>query len=324
MSINEQEFPIVLILHGGAKPIADEKKEAHREGCRHALEAGWKVLSSGGPAVEATVAAIKVLEDDPTFNAGYGATLNPDGVVRLDAGLMEGRTQNAGAVACVEGIRHPITITQALLEEKEVLLVADFARKFALEHSVGSPCNRYELVTREAMSSWQRMLEEQNQGRSGGSGKSSDTVGCVARDRTGSFASGVSTGGIGEHRPGRVGDSALVGAGFFADDAVGGAVLTGEGEALIRLCIAREVTKRMEQGADPETAMRTALEEMLKRTDGKAGGIAINNEGRIGWWHTDENMAVAYRTETMSEPAVYTHKKEEGRPPAHQGVNNGG
>jgi len=188
--------PLAIIVHGGAKEIAPEKAQANRDGCRRAAEAGWAVLSGGGSAVEAVVAAMRVLEADPTFNAGIGATPNPDGVVRLDAGIMEGEGLQAGALACLEGVRHPITVARRRLERPEVLLVAEHARSFAAEACPAELCDNEELKPEAAQD-----------------GK--DTVGAVALDARGLVAAGTSTGGLGDSLVGRVGDSPQVGAGFY-------------------------------------------------------------------------------------------------------------
>jgi beta-aspartyl-peptidase (threonine type) len=287
--------PIAIIVHGGAKEIPPEKAEANRAGCRLAAEAGWAVLESGGRATDAVVAAIRVLEADPTFNAGVGATPNPDGVVRLDAGLMEGEGLNAGAVACVEGVRHPITVARRLLERPEVLLVADYARDYAREACPAELCENDDLKPETAQG-----------------GK--DTVGAVALDARGLVAAGTSTGGLGNSLLGRVGDSPLVGAGFYADDALGGSSCTGEGETILRLAMARTVLGRLEVDHDPGKAIQHELDRLAKRTSGAAGVIVLTPEGHVDWGHNEPNMAVAYQTSQMAAPVAFVQKDEEQRP----------
>jgi beta-aspartyl-peptidase (threonine type) len=285
--------PIAIIVHGGAKEIPPEKAEANRAGCRLAAEAGWAVLEAGGHATDAVVAAVRVLEADPTFNAGVGATPNPDGVVRLDAGMMEGHGLNAGAIACVEGVRHPITVARRLLERPEVLLVAHHARSYAADACPSELCENDDLKPESA----------QREGK--------DTVGAVALDLHGLVAAGTSTGGLGTSLLGRVGDSPQVGAGFYADNAQGGSSCTGEGESILRMAMARTVLGRLEMTQDPDKAIQHELDRLAKRTSGAAGVIVLTPDGQVGWGHNEPNMAVAYRTASMDAPVAFTHKDEE-------------
>jgi beta-aspartyl-peptidase (threonine type) len=284
-----------IIVHGGAKKIPPEKAQASRDGCRQAADAGWAVLAAGGDAADAVVAAVRVLEADPTFNAGVGATPNPDGVVRLDAGMMEGKGLNAGAVACVEGVRHPITVARRLLERPEVLLVADHARRYAADACPSELCDPADLIP----------------GRAAEGQPAKDTVGAVALDGKGTLAAGTSTGGLGDSLPGRVGDSPQVGAGFYADDALGACSLTGEGETVLRMALARVVLDLLENGLEPDDAVQTALDRLHARVQGMAGIILLTPDGRIGWGHNEPDMAVAYRTADMPAPAAFTNKQQE-------------
>lgn len=283
-----------LVLHGGAKEIVPVKEEPNRAGCRAAAKAGAAVLAGGGSAVEAVEAAIRVLEEDPTFNAGFGADLNADGAVELDAGIMDGGSFDVGAVAGVAGVRHPISVARALLAEPPVLLVAEGARRFAASRSA-------ELCAPEALIS-----EEQAQGFAGAN---HDTVGCVARDAHGRIAAGTSTGGLTGTLPGRVGDSPMPGCGFYADDAVGGVSLSGTGEDIARMMLAARIMRGLED-QEPTDAVRASLRQ-LERIDGEAGAIAIDAAGRIGWAHNSPHFAVAMVTAGMTEPRVFLRKDEE-------------
>lgn len=249
-------FEPSLIVHGGAWPIPDEAVEDCRAGCRAALQAGWHILTRGGSAVEAVEAAIVVLEDHPVFDAGVGSHLNLDGVVELDAILMDGTSLQAGAVAAVRRVRNPIRLARRILEAgQHILLVAEGAERFAADH--GFPlCSPDELIVPRERAAWARCqaagghqaafhayapvgacsrtpLQCPEPSREGG------TVGAVARDRAGNIAAGTSTGGTCCKHPGRVGDSPLIGCGCYADSAVGGASATGWGEAIMRLVLAK-------------------------------------------------------------------------------------
>jgi beta-aspartyl-peptidase (threonine type) len=297
-----------IIVHGGARPISPEKAEANRRGCLAALRAGWSVLEAGGGALDVVEAAIRTLEADPLFNAGFGSTLNPDGVVRMDAGLMEGRTLEAGAVAVIEGVRHPISVAREVLEAPEVLIVAEHARRFAEEHGA-ELCDREDMISDEQRRKW-----EEQHAKDAQLVGTNDTVGCVALDAEGNLAAGASTGGTGDKTPGRVGDSPLVGCGFYAENGVGGCSLTGEGETILRLALARTALDFLRSGDAPEPAAQRAMDLLMERTEGKGGIILLDEEGRPGWAHNEDNMAVAYRTSAMSAPRAFVHKDEERRP----------
>jgi L-asparaginase / beta-aspartyl-peptidase len=263
-----------IILHGGAKEIAPEEQEAHREGVRAALTAGIAVLQRGGTAVEAVEAAIRVLEDNPTFNAGHGSALNSEGRIEMDAGLMEGAGLQVGAVAALRCVRHPISIARQLLSEAPVLLVGDEARHFAAEKGA-ELCDEADL-------------RPSRPPRRAAAAR--DTVGCVALDMTGHLAAGTSTGGLDGQAPGRVGDSPLPGCGLYADDTVGGVSLSGDGEAIIRVIAASRIVQGM-AAEHPQRAVEAGI-AALQRVDGEAGAIAIDRRGRFGWAHNTPHFAV--------------------------------
>lgn len=295
-----------IIVHGGCKTIPDEEREAHRRGCVAAVQAGWEVLDRGGAAVDAVEAAIRVLEADPTFNAGFGSTLNPDGMVRMDAGLMEGAEFKSGAVACVEGVRNPISVARRLVEEPPILVVADYARRYAEEQGL-ELCAPEEMISEKQLQSWQEKQKSPEP-----VGPTHDTVGCVAMDVHGNIAAGASTGGTGDKRPGRVGDSPIPGCGFYADRMAGGCSMTGEGEAVIQAGVARTVVDQLRHGALPDEAAWRALQALQGRVQGEAGAILIDRTGRTGWAHNGSDMAVGYFSYEMDQPAAFTHKREEG------------
>ncbi len=147
-----------IIVHGGAKTISDDKAKANTAGCLAAVEAGWTVLTSGGSAKDAVEVAIRVLEDNPTFNASIGATLNSEGEVLLDAAMMEGTTLHWGAVAAVQGVRHPISVARKILEDKPLLLVGRGAERFAAEHG-DEMCTPTDLISEEQGQHWEEQAD---------------------------------------------------------------------------------------------------------------------------------------------------------------------
>jgi beta-aspartyl-peptidase (threonine type) len=273
-----------IIIHGGAGPISPKRREASRAGCLAAVSAGADVLRAGGSALDAAEAAIRVLEDDATFNAGFGSVLNALGEVELDASIMDGSTLAIGAVGAVQGLKNPIHAARLLLPESPVLLAGPAARRWAVEHGA-------EGVSPEAMIAPHRAKSV------------SDTVGAVALDAAGHLAAGLSTGGRPGKLPGRIGDVGLPGCGFFADDQVGAAVFSGEGEAIARRTLAAETMRRLEEGEGPQAALATAISR-LGRIRGAAGGIALSRSGEFGCVHNTEAFAVGLASDQLAPAAV--------------------
>jgi beta-aspartyl-peptidase (threonine type) len=286
-----------VAVHGGAKNIAEDEEEANRSGCLQALAAGRAVLERGGQAVDAVEAAVRVLEDDPTFNAGYGSVRNDTGEVEMDAALMDGSTLDLGAVGAIKGVRHPITVARLMLREPPVLLVAEGAYRFAVEHGAKS-CDPAALIRALAPGG-------QNGSRAAAG---HDTVGCVALDTSGNVAAGTSTGGIEGCPPGRVGDSPLPGCGFYADNDVGAVVFSGDGEQIARATLAAEVVRTLNT-APPKAAIDRALHR-LARVGGEAGGIVLDPQGRFAQAHNSSHFAVAWMTKGMREPRVSVRASE--------------
>ncbi|HYF89570.1 isoaspartyl peptidase/L-asparaginase family protein [Azospirillum sp.] len=281
-----------LILHGGAKDIAPEREEANRAGCLAALRIGQAILENGGTALDATEAVIRQLEDDPTFNAGRGSVRNADGVVETDAAMMDGRTLDVGGVAALMGVRHPVSVARRMLREAPTLLAGDGAHRFAKETGA-ELCDPADLIVDETAPT----------GECG-----HDTVGCVALDRFGDLAAGTSTGGLEGCRPGRVGDSPLPGCGLYADNAVGGAAFSGDGESIARAMMAARTMLAMEVDA-PQAALDHAV-AWFARVGGDGGGIALDRRGRVGWSHNSGGFAVAYAGSDLGGPHVHLHRNE--------------
>jgi beta-aspartyl-peptidase (threonine type) len=304
-----------LIIHGGAWSIPDEAVGDCRAGCRRALEVGWKILERGGSAMGAVEAAIVVLEDDPTFDAGVGSHLNRDGRVELDAMLMDGATLKAGAVAAVERVRNPIRLARRVLESCEhMMLVGAGAEQFAVEQ--GLPlCSPEELVIERERAAWSRCI--------GTAGHQSEfhlrhrhgTVGAVALDRQGGLVAGTSTGGTCCKRPGRVGDSPLVGCGCYADVEAGGVSCTGWGEAIMKIVMAKTAVDFLRRPAEflparlgeslpaesvAQDAARACVRVLAERAHGTGGLILLDRDGRPGVAFNTPRMAYAYMSADLS------------------------
>jgi len=301
--------PIAIIVHGGAWYIAPDEWEAHKAGCREAAIAGFGVLRRGGDALDAVETAIVTLEDDPTFDAGVGAHLNQRGVVQLDAGLMDGRSYQVGAVAAIERVKNPICVARRLLTSEHNMFVGPGAVAYA--QACGVPlCDPEDLVvTRER----RRWLEYKKRGEplseavfGGGADDVSPgrgTVGAVAIDRKGNLAAGTSTGGTPFKPDGRVGDSPLPGCGYYADNALAGVSVTGHGESIIRVQLARSAADFCAKLQAPAVA-EAAIRMLSDHVAGKGGLILIDHAGRVGCAYNTSEMARAYMLEGMSEPKV--------------------
>ena len=289
-----------LIVHGGAKPWDESEAQANRDGIRLAAEAGAKVLSSGGSALDAVETTVRTLEDLPVFNAGKGSAPNEIGEIEMCAGLMDGRDLSAGAVGALKHVRNPIAVARKLMTEKEVILVGDGALKFAKE-------NDFPLASHEELKA-----EEEKQLATEGL---HDTVGAVALDMGGNLAAGTSTGGLSGQKVGRVGDSPLPGGGLYADNHVGAVSFSGDGETIARLALASRVMASLEDGEGVEQAIVKSVAKLPGTGGAEAdgGGIGISNTGEIGWAHNSPMFVVALVTNAMGGPEVYLKKEEERR-----------
>ena len=251
-----------LIVHGGAGHVPVAERPERQAAVERALAAGWALIGSG--ALVAAVTAVRQLEDEPLLNAGIGACLNLEGDVELDAGVMEGAEMRAGGVGAVRDVRHPIELAVEVMRDgRHVLLVGDGASRFARSHGV-EMCDPSTFV-----------IDRERQ-QHGGEG---DTVGAVARDSEGHLAVAVSTGGVHNKWPGRVGDSPIPGAGIFADDRFGAVCGTGQGEAFMRLALTRLMVTELEHGMDPATVANGAVALLATAMHSAGGVIVIGREG---------------------------------------------
>lgn len=294
---------ISLIVHGGAWAIPDSEVEEHRAGCAAGLEAGWAVLQAGGSALEAVEAAVRVLEDAPIFDAGTGSVLNRDGVVEMDAAVMDGATLRSGAIAAVQRIKNPVSLARRVLESDVVLLVGSGAERFA--ESVNMPfCDPATLIVAREHARWQQLQQRAARTQDAFMGHPHDTVGAVALDSQGNIAAATSTGGTANKLPGRVGDSPLIGAGLYADNTTGGCSSTGWGESIIKVLLAKTATDAI-ANSHPMAAAQHAIRVLHTRVGGYGGVILLDGQGRPGVAFNTPRMAYAYRIE-HADPVVET------------------
>lgn len=283
----------VLIVHGGAGSVDEDRRAAHAEGCARAAEIGRAALEGGAGAIEAVLAACEALEDDPLFNAGRGACLTSDGTIELDASIMEGTHLGLGAVACLAPFPHPIRIADAVRRDAiHTLYAGEGAARFAREHGF-APAAPGALITDAARERLARFLAgAADRGWAGG------TVGAVAVDADGHVAAATSTGGTVGKRPGRVGDTPLAGAGTWADDESGACSATGIGEHIMRLGLARRACDLLHGGSADEAARR-AIEELERRVGGRGGLILVDRRGHVAFARNTDTMswAIARRGE---------------------------
>lgn len=301
----------VIQIHGGAWAIPDALKPPHAAGVKQAYEAALAVLQAGKAPLQAVLAALKVMEDDPTFDAGTGSFLNEDGEVELDAAVMEGVGLKAGAVASVGRFKNPCEIALAVMERTEhVLLIGGGAERFALAEGF-TPVEPRSLVhprEYEGYEAWVKagkpdarvFFDEEGKVGSGDGKAEHDkrgTVGVVigVRNAAGAYDlySGISTGGTRGKRVGRVGDAPLVGCGLYADNEGAAVCCTGWGEAFIRTAAAKSVADLVGRGAAPQEAVEAVLATILRRTEGRGGIIAIGPDGRTGAAFSTPDMGYA-------------------------------
>ena len=311
-----------IVLHGGAGAgivrghISPQDETAYRASLSAALDAGAKVLDAGGSSLDAVETTIKLLEDDPLFNAGRGAVFTADGKNELDAAIMDGATLNAGAVAGVTRTRHPISLARAVMEHSpHVMLVGAGADTFAARQGLEQVDPSFFFTER----SWQALVEKlQHDGlpippRPAGAPPPPEkpmssletqtkhefgTVGVVALDRKGNIAAGTSTGGILGKMWGRVGDSPIIGAGTYASNQSCAVSGTGKGEYFIRLNVAREVCDLVRFRAMPlQKATDEVIHTELAGMKGEGGVIAIAPDGQLAWSFNTAGMFRARQTE---------------------------
>ena len=283
-----------IAIHGGAGAVprhtlTAERERQYRDGLAAALDLGYATMEKGGSSLDAVSTAVRALEDNPLFNAGRGAALTRDGAAELDAAIMEGRQQRAGAVAAVRHVRNPIELARRVMEKsRHVLLVGAGAEEFAMEEGIALVPNVY-FRTEERRA----QLESERGGRpvSDLVPPSQGTVGAVALDAAGDLAAATSTGGMTNKRQGRVGDSPIIGAGTYAKNGVCAVSATGHGEFFIRTVAAHHICAAVEhRGLGLQEAVHELLHGSLRELGGSGGIIAIDRAGRIVTQFSTEGM----------------------------------
>src|SRR5438552_802154 len=283
---------IQLAVHGGAGTIerskmTPEKEQEYRTGLENALRAGREILQSGGSSPDAVEAAVRVLEDDPHFNAGKGSYFTSAGTIEMDAAIMDGKTLAAGAIAGIEHVRNPIVLARVVMEKsKHVMMIGAGAEQFAKRNGIEMADAKY-FFTQERWNALQKLKAAEKAGADGGKkfiisdADCHGTVGAVARDTQGNLAAATSTGGTTNKLPGRVGDSPVIGAGTYASNTTCAVSCTGDGEFFIRAAVAHQISALMElRGMSLAEAAARALADAQK-LGGTGGLIAVDENGNV-------------------------------------------
>jgi beta-aspartyl-peptidase (threonine type) len=292
-----------VVVHGGAGTSVAHDPAPYLAGCRAAAGAALTVLLRGGSALDAAQAATVVLEDDPWFNAGTGACLTAAGDVELDASCMDGTTLRAGAVACVKTLKNPNLVARRVCDDTpHVLLCGPGADLYARECGIPEHPNEL-LVTPRQRARWQELHAlARTQGADAARQGKIGTVGAVAVDAKGHVAACTSTGGTPYKRPGRVGDTPIIGAGTYADDHEAAASSTGLGEAILKVTMARAACASVRDGRSPRAAALEAVGLLRDRAHGDGGIIVAGPDGRLGWAWNTARMSRALARPSLQKP----------------------
>lgn len=296
-------IPFSIAIHGGAGTITRavmtaEKEAAYREALAEALATGHRILATGGSALDAVQAAVASLEDCPLFNAGRGSVFTHDGIIEMDASLMEGTQRRAGAVAAVKGVKNPVALARKVMDHSgHVMLIGAGAESFARNMDLPFMPESYFFTDFR----WQQLQFALEEGKvildhSENSEKKFGTVGAVARDQQGHLAAATSTGGMTNKRFGRVGDTPLIGCGTWADDRTCAVSCTGSGEYFIRTAVAHDIAARMQfAGASLAQACEQTVMQELAAIGGDGGVIAVNAQGEVQMVFNTEGMYRAFQ-----------------------------
>ncbi|MCW8400086.1 isoaspartyl peptidase/L-asparaginase [Legionella sp. PATHC038] len=293
---------IAIAVHGGASEnysFLQEHQKEFKLGLAKAVEMGYLVLDKGGSALDAVQEAVGILEDNPLFNAGKGSALNSRGEVEMDASIMSGQDLQAGAVSMVRTVKNPIRLARLVMEKTRHVFLSGYgaleiAKKYGLEledESYFITPNQYE--TYQNLNKIETMEEIQNK-------KMKGTVGAVALDVQGNLAAATSTGGISNCLPGRIGDSCVIGAGCYANNATCAVSGTGEGEYLIRGVVAHTISMMMEFDMPLQEACNHVIHERNKQLNGEMGVIALNRNGDFGISFNTEVMKRAWQSSSQA------------------------
>ena len=303
-----------IVIHGGAGTILkanmdDETEAAYRAKLEEALRAGHAVLTAGGPALDAVIAAIQVMEESELFNAGKGAVFTSEGTNELDASIMDGATRNSGAVAGVKRVKSPIALARVVMEKSpHVMMAGAGAETYAEANGLEMVDNSY-FYTERRYRALQRALEREAESTSSvpfdrsipmdlplsPNGDKFGTVGAVALDANGNIAAGTSTGGMNNKKFGRIGDAPIIGAGTYADNNTAGISATGHGEYFIRGVVAHDIASRIDYlGEDLVTAADAVIMDKLTELGGTGGIVALDRTGAIAMPFNTEGMYRGY------------------------------
>ena len=316
--------PIAIAVHGGAGTIERgqmgwEREAAIRTALETAVQKGHQILTDGGSSVDAVRAAVRVLEDAPEFNAGRGSVLTSQGTVEMDASIMDGSELQAGAVASVRGLRHPIEAAyQVMVNSPHVMLVGEGAESFARASEMEFMEDSW-FITEFRTSQLESLQAEQGQAVTQLSESWYSTVGAVALDSHGNLAAATSTGGMANKRWGRVGDSPIIGAGTYADNRTCAVSATGHGEFFIRHVVAYDICARMAYTARPlaQTADQV-VNQVLKSAGAEGGVIAIDRHGRITMpFNTAGMYRAAMHRDGRMEVGIYRDEENEDNHTGH-------
>ncbi len=300
-----------LVIHGGAGTITrdqltEEREDHYHQALRAALDAGYEILEAGGSAMDAVIAAVVIMEDEPVFNAGRGAVFTSEGTNELDAAVMDGADRNAGAVAGVTSLKNPIQLARLVMDESpHVMMVGEGAETFGAQFDLETVDPDY-YFTEERWEALQRAqeAEEVSVDWRGDENRMMGTVGAVARDRDGNLAAATSTGGMTNKRFGRVGDVPVIGAGTYASNASCAVSATGHGEYFIRNVVSREICARMEhRGETLQAAAEAVVMDQLYDHGGTGGIVAIDRDGHFSMVLNTPGM---YRGHRMAGAEPFT------------------
>jgi len=281
---------IALLAHGGTGSQPANKKQLQK--LSEAIQEGYFILTQGGTSLDAVETVIKFLEDSAIFNAGTGSLLQLDQHTRMDASIMEGENLKAGAVAGIEEVLNPIQAARLVMDKTtHVLMAGEGAKKLAKFYKLPKGV----LPTKKNVERIKHILKLKNQAvKLFKNIYPHETIGAVALDLSGNVAAGASTGGISTMLPGRIGDSPIIGAGIYADNDSGAVSMTGWGESITRLSVAKEICSNFYSGHSPHQATQKALKRLIKKIQGHAGAIVLNPKGQIALLHTTPYMCGGY------------------------------
>jgi beta-aspartyl-peptidase (threonine type) len=316
-----ESAPFTIVVHGGAgtmnrKEMSAEKEAAYHAALKEAVRAGQSVLRTNGTSTDAVIAAIKVMEDSPLFNAGKGAVLTADGTAEMDAAIMEGTGRKAGTVASLKHIKNPIELARLVMDKTPHVMIAGVgAEKFAQQQGIAMMPEEYFITEhrKEQLEKIKQLEQDKAKAKKGAQAEPlpamfrMGTVGAVALDRHGNLAAGTSTGGLANKRPGRVGDSPIIGAGTYANNATCAISATGQGEFFIRAVVAYDIAALMEyKGMSVKEAAEFVVMKKLKTFGGDGGLIALDRQGNFATPFNTEGMHRGYaRGEAEPVTAIF-------------------